>query len=1039
MRATAFAVAMLLALLPTEALADVPGLINYQGTLTDEYGVAVDTTVDMTFSITSDSAGFDLIWGETQPAIEVSDGIFHVLLGRVVGFADTVFTEPERWLGVQVGADSELAPRQRIASVPFALAAGLGGGGSDGDWTISGDDLYSAVPGSVGIGTVSPAARLDIRGTFHVGEDGAGHDVNLFGSGSGSRLFWDESEMALRAGRDYDGTHWHPDSVGRYSLASGYNTKAIGDKSTALGQETVARGENSLAVGRETIAGGYGSMAGGRGAVAGGDYSTSLGWETSASGDYSTAMGYQSAASGFASFALGTWLRAGPANCAIAMGRGVSVSDSLINDVENSLMVGFNTNTPTLFVGGGDHRVGVGTSSPDEKLHVVGNIKMVDGNEASGKVLTSDAAGRGTWQTPSLDDDWTRGTPDSVLFTANLLGIARGGAGNVLYGSEVQTHINFGVACTTGTSSIDYSYCTVGGGYLNSAKAAYGTVGGGLGNYAGVYATVGGGNSDTASGNWASVGGGRWNAATGEYARAGGGMENTAGNDYATVSGGYRNVASGLYTNVAGGEADTASGPHATVSGGKENTASDDFATVGGGRNNTASGWGATVSAGITCTASGSYSVVSGGWENTASGWTATIAGGHDNTAGGSYAFIGGGFYNRTTENYAFVGGGYADTASGVSAAIAGGIYNSATADYATVTGGYHNTADSVYSAIVGGENNTTEGDYAFVGGGRNNTASGTRATLSGGEANAVTGDWALVGGGYADTASGKYATIGGGLENTASQSYATVGGGYGNTAKGKYAATVAGGKDNLASGWYSTVAGGENNTASGYMSIVGGGYADTSSGYYSFSVGNQSLAAHDNSAAFNGQATTASGQTRVGTLSKAAGTFTIDHPLDPMNKILNHYFIESPEMVLIYRGAARIGADGRAEVHLPDYFDALNQNPMVQLTGVGTAEVVYVAQEVEGNSFVIGGKPGTKVYWTVTGERKDPSAEITRILMPVEQPKDGELAGRSLDDDYLAATMRQLEQMGRAGRFGFRTQEGRARYEASQRALTEN
>jgi hypothetical protein len=215
----------------------------------------------------------------------------------------------------------------------------------------------------------------------------------------------------------------------------------------------------------------------------------------------------------------------------------------------------------------------------------------------------------------------------------------------------------------------------------------------------------------------------------------------------------------------------------------------------------------------------------------------------------------------------------------------------------------------------------------------------------------------------------------------------------------------------------------------------VASGLADTSSGDYSFSVGNQSMASHDNSAAFNGQATTASGQTRVGTLSKAAGTFTIDHPLDPTNKILNHYFIESPEMVLIYRGAAHIGADGRTEVHLPDYFDALNQNPMVQLTGVGTSDV-YVADEVKGNSFVIGGKPGTKVYWTVTGERKDPSAEITRILMPVEQPKEGELAGRSLDDDYLATTMSQLEQMGQAGRFSFRTQRGRAKYEASQRAL---
>lgn len=40
-------------------------------------------------------------------------------------------------------------------------------GGADGDWTISGSDMYSAVPGSVGIGTTSPTARLEVAGTIH--------------------------------------------------------------------------------------------------------------------------------------------------------------------------------------------------------------------------------------------------------------------------------------------------------------------------------------------------------------------------------------------------------------------------------------------------------------------------------------------------------------------------------------------------------------------------------------------------------------------------------------------------------------------------------------------------------------------------------------------------------------------------------------------------------------------------------------------------------------------------------------------------------
>jgi hypothetical protein len=137
---------------------EVPGLMNYQGTLTDAGGVALDTTVSMTFSIYTDSTGGAQVWTETQAAVVVSSGVFNVLLGRVNSISDTVFKDPERWLGVQAGADPELQPRQRIAAVGYALQSS-----TDGDWTISGSNMYSAVPGNVGIGTTAPSFRLDAR------------------------------------------------------------------------------------------------------------------------------------------------------------------------------------------------------------------------------------------------------------------------------------------------------------------------------------------------------------------------------------------------------------------------------------------------------------------------------------------------------------------------------------------------------------------------------------------------------------------------------------------------------------------------------------------------------------------------------------------------------------------------------------------------------------------------------------------------------------------------------------------------------------
>ncbi|MFH1321236.1 MAG: hypothetical protein ABII90_11385 [Bacteroidota bacterium] len=56
--------------------------------------------------------------------------------------------------------------------------------------------------------------------------------------------------------------------------------------------------------------------------------------------------------------------------------------------------------------------VGIGTTTPDTTLHVAGAIKLVDGTQGNGKVLTSDANGLASWQTP------TAGT-DSVMYADN--------------------------------------------------------------------------------------------------------------------------------------------------------------------------------------------------------------------------------------------------------------------------------------------------------------------------------------------------------------------------------------------------------------------------------------------------------------------------------------------------------------------------------------------------------------------------------------------------------------------------------------------
>ncbi len=241
------------------------------------------------------------------------------------------------------------------------------------------------------------------------------------------------------------------------------------------------------------------------------------------------------------------------------------------------------------------------------------------------------------------DSAWVRGAPDSVLFTVNNLGIARGEAGNMLFGANRFTHINLGVACTTGTSRQDEYYCTAGGGYGNGAT--------------GYAATVAGGSNSHATG------------------------------DYATVAGGYNNDATGRAGTVAGGDSNVAAGSYATVAGGYGNSADTSYAVVGGGYNNAATGYATTVSGGYSNSADTFYAAVAGGYNNDATGSGSSIAGGYNNEAAGYAATIGGGTINDATGSYATVGGGGDNSASGQYAAVPGGSSCDAAGNYSLAAG----------------------------------------------------------------------------------------------------------------------------------------------------------------------------------------------------------------------------------------------------------------------------------------------------------------------------------------------------------------
>ena len=138
------------------------------------------------------------------------------------------------------------------------------------------------------------------------------------------------------------------------------------------------------------------------------------------------------------------------------------------------------------------------------------------------------------------------------------------------------------------------------------------------------------------------------------------------------------------------------------------------------------------------------------------------------------------------------------------------------------------------------------------------------------------------------------------------------------------------------------------------------------------------------------------------GTLSKTAGSFKIDHPLDPRNKYLYHSFVESPDMKNIYDGVVTTDDQGYAAITLPDWFEALNRDFRYQLTVIGQFSQAIVAEKIAGNRFSIRtDKPNVEVSWQVTGIRKDAYAEAHRI--PVEEEKRAEEKGTCMHSEACA------------------------------------
>ena len=200
---------------------------------------------------------------------------------------------------------------------------------------------------------------------------------NIAGTEDDARMFFLKSKAAFRAGGVYD-TRWDIDSVGYASVALGSNTKASKSNTVALGASAVASGNYAIAIGVRSTAAGVNSTAMGSNTYAKGDYSFTAGDGTSTSAYCSFALGRNNVGSGTPN----AWIETEPL---FEIGIGISSASQ------------WRKNAVTVLKNG---NVGIGPVNPTAKLEVDGQIKITGGSPGGGKVLTSDANGLASWQSP---------------------------------------------------------------------------------------------------------------------------------------------------------------------------------------------------------------------------------------------------------------------------------------------------------------------------------------------------------------------------------------------------------------------------------------------------------------------------------------------------------------------------------------------------------------------------------------------------------------------------------------------------------------
>lgn len=328
----------------TPLRAQSPEFINYQAVARDNSGILLaNQNIGLQLTITSGMGGA-LLYQERHSPTTNQFGLFSLAIGSGTvttgSFSAIDWANANAWMNIEMDAAGGTAyvmiGSSRFMSVPYALHASSS---ADNKWAVTNMiDITSTNAGNVGIGTSVAGAKLSALQTTTFAPAGKFVLNNTMSAADAVEISGNGSGSSLLC-----------NAYGTGHAAYFATTNSSSASHAVFG---LNNGNGHSLAGIHTGAG-------------------------------NAVYGYQNGAGGAAYFQI--FNSANTSNALTAFSNGTGSAAYFAN-------MGFG---PALITGSGN--VGIGESSPTAKLHIAGNLKMVDGNEAAGKVMTSDANGKGSW------------------------------------------------------------------------------------------------------------------------------------------------------------------------------------------------------------------------------------------------------------------------------------------------------------------------------------------------------------------------------------------------------------------------------------------------------------------------------------------------------------------------------------------------------------------------------------------------------------------------------------------------------------------